>query len=155
MIGNPKEVLSLEWMNKWMGGEWRHRQISAECRVWDHFEFWWHSAVVQLLSRVQLSATPWTAARQASLSTISWNLLGLMSIQSGMPSNQLILCTTRSKNRVWRRGWGQVQGRERHDQGVPVWWGAQRGCLCWVNPWKPSYPWTRSVSRLDGLLVHC
>ena len=39
------------------------------------------------------SVTPWTAAHQASLSfTISWNLLKLMSIQSVMPSNHLILC---------------------------------------------------------------
>ena len=37
--------------------------------------------------------TPWTAARQASLSiTNSWSLLGLMSIESMMPSNHLILC---------------------------------------------------------------
>ena len=42
---------------------------------------------------VQLFATPWTAARQASLSiTNSWSLLKLMSIQSVMPSNHLILC---------------------------------------------------------------
>ena len=39
------------------------------------------------------SATPWTAARQASLSfTISWRLLKLMSVESEMPSNNLILC---------------------------------------------------------------
>ena len=39
------------------------------------------------------SATPWTAACQASLSIInSWSLLKLMSIQSVMPSNHLILC---------------------------------------------------------------
>ena len=49
--------------------------------------------VVQLLSRVGLFATPWTAAYQVSLSfTISWNLLRLMSIESVMPSNYLILC---------------------------------------------------------------
>ena len=37
--------------------------------------------------------TPWTAARQASLSIISsWSLLKLMSIESVMPSNHLILC---------------------------------------------------------------
>ena len=49
--------------------------------------------VVQSLSRVRLFATPWTAARQASLSiTISWSLLKLMSIESAMPSNHLILC---------------------------------------------------------------
>ena len=48
---------------------------------------------VQLLSRVQLFATPWTAARQASLSiTNSQSLLKLMSIESVMPSSHLILC---------------------------------------------------------------
>ena len=48
---------------------------------------------VQSLSHVQLFATPWTAARQASLSiTNSWNLLKLMSIELVMPSNHLILC---------------------------------------------------------------
>ena len=49
--------------------------------------------VVQLLSHVHLFATPWTAAHQASLSfTISRSLLKLMSIESVMPSNRLILC---------------------------------------------------------------
>ena len=44
-------------------------------------------------SVVSDSATPWTAARQASLSiTNSWSLLKLMSIESVMPSNHLILC---------------------------------------------------------------
>ena len=48
---------------------------------------------VQSLSRVQLFATPWIAAYQASLSfTISWSLLRLMSIELMMPSNHLILC---------------------------------------------------------------
>ena len=48
---------------------------------------------VQLLSCVQLFATPWTAAHQASLSIISSrSLLKLMSIESVMPSNHLILC---------------------------------------------------------------
>ena len=48
---------------------------------------------VQLLSHVQLFATPWTAGRQASLPiTNSWCLLKLMSIKSVMPSNHLILC---------------------------------------------------------------
>ena len=49
--------------------------------------------IVQSLSDVWLFATPWTAARQASLSfTISWTLLKLMSIESVIPSNHLILC---------------------------------------------------------------
>ena len=48
---------------------------------------------VQLLSHVRLFGTPWTEARQAPLSfTISWSLLKLMSIESVMPSNHLILC---------------------------------------------------------------
>ena len=51
---------------------------------------WWllfsHSVMVQLF------ATPWTAACQASLSfTTSWSLLKLMSIEAVMPSNHLIL----------------------------------------------------------------
>ena len=50
-------------------------------------------ASVQLSSHVQLFATPWTAAYQASLSIInSQNLLKLMSIELVMPSNNLILC---------------------------------------------------------------
>ena len=48
---------------------------------------------VQSLSHVQLLATPWTAAHKASLSIAnSWDLLKLMSIESVMPSNHLILC---------------------------------------------------------------
>ena len=50
---------------------------------------------VQSLSHVQLFATPWTAAFQASLSIInSWSLRKLMFIESVMPSNHLILCHT-------------------------------------------------------------
>ena len=49
--------------------------------------YWWS------LSCDLLFVSPWTAARQASLYfTISWSLLKLMSIDSVMPSNHLILC---------------------------------------------------------------
>ena len=49
-------------------------------------------AIIQSLSHVQLFVTPWTAACQASLSfTISQSLLRLMSIESVMPSNHLVL----------------------------------------------------------------
>ena len=52
----------------------------------------WHAAV-QSLSPVQLFVTPRTAAHQASLSfTISQSLVKLMSIESVMSSNHLILC---------------------------------------------------------------
>ena len=57
--------------------------------------FFWKSlrSSVQLLSHVQLFAMPWTVAHQASLSiTNSWSLLKLMSIESVIPSNHLILC---------------------------------------------------------------
>ena len=51
------------------------------------------SRSVESFSRVWFFSTPWTAAHQASLSiTNSWSLLKLMSIESVMPSNHLILC---------------------------------------------------------------
>ena len=60
------------------------------------FNYYWSIVgfgSVQLLSCVQLFATPWTAACQASLSiTNSRSLLKLMSIESVMPSRHLILC---------------------------------------------------------------
>ena len=49
--------------------------------------------VVQSLSCARLFATPWTVAHQASLSfTLSWILLQLLSVESVVPSNHLILC---------------------------------------------------------------
>ena len=49
--------------------------------------------VIQSLSHDRLFATTWTVAWQASPSfTVSWSLLKLMSIESVMPSNHLILC---------------------------------------------------------------
>ena len=59
----------------------------GSCSTWD-----WFSSV-QSLSCVWLFVTPWTAACQATLPiTNSWNLLKLMSIESVMLSNHLILC---------------------------------------------------------------
>ena len=52
---------------------------------------------VQSLSPVRLFGTPWTAARQASLSITDFqSLLKLISIESVMPSNYLILCNALS-----------------------------------------------------------
>ena len=60
---------------------------NSDHRVFNEFSFQFSS-----VSHVQLFVTPWAAARQASLSiTKSWNLLKLMSIESVMPSNHLIL----------------------------------------------------------------
>ena len=63
------------------------------CHCFHFYLPWWDLiSSVQLLSSVWLFATPRTA-RQASLSIInSWSLLKLMSLESVMPSNHLILC---------------------------------------------------------------
>ena len=63
--------------------------------LWPVTTFWnLPVSSVQMLSHVRLFVTPWTAARQASLSiTNSRSLLKLMSIESVMPSNHLILCS--------------------------------------------------------------
>ena len=64
----------------------------------EHCDEFWEviesvSQSVRLLIRIWLFATPWTAAGQASLSiTNSQSLLKLMSIESVLPSNHLILC---------------------------------------------------------------
>ena len=73
---------------------------SRMCSTWQWYN--WHNrsqwifsakVVVQFLSHVRLFVTPWTAAHQASLSfATSWSLLKLISIESMMPHNHLILC---------------------------------------------------------------
>ena len=63
-------------------------KLMAFCRFF--FSFF---STVHSVNRVQLFATPWTVARQASLSiTNSWSLPKLMCIELVMPSNHLILC---------------------------------------------------------------
>ena len=67
------------------------RSLSQTPHILQNFIYQFSS--VQLLSRVWLFVTPWTAARQVSLSiTNSRSSLKLMSIESVMPSNHLILC---------------------------------------------------------------
>ena len=62
-------------------------------RWWLGFYKWYIIVVVQSLIYVQLFVTPWTAARQASLSiSNSQSLFKPVSIESVMPSNDLILC---------------------------------------------------------------
>ena len=65
--------------------------------IWGHISpeisKWYYPCTVQLLRHVQFFVAPWTAAYQASLSTAnSWSLLKLMSFESVMTSNHLILC---------------------------------------------------------------
>ena len=96
MNGSMKRGLSIQWNITVL-----KRKTMDICYSTD--ELWKHDAEskkpktknmdsVQSLSHVQLFATPWTAARLASLSiSNSWSLLKLMSIESVMPSNHLIL----------------------------------------------------------------
>ena len=70
-----------------------HNHLKSTVYIGAHFWCCTYHQSVQSLSHVQLFVTPWTATRQASLSiTNSQNLLELMSIESVMPSNHLILC---------------------------------------------------------------
>ena len=71
----PKYPLMVEWISK----------------IWSiHIT---DTGVVQSLTHVRLSVTPWTATHQASLSSnISWSLLKLMSIELVMLSNHLAIC---------------------------------------------------------------
>ena len=87
------------------GGGWLVAVSSQSLSPWSqsllpcvclHTAFLQRHSSVQSLSHVQLFVTPWTAARQAFLFfTISWSLLKLMSIESMIPSNHLILCHPR------------------------------------------------------------
>ena len=70
-----------------------NREMQIKTTIRYHFTWSVQFSSVQSLSHVQLFATPWTAAHQASPSiTNSWRLLKLMSIKLVMPSNHLILC---------------------------------------------------------------
>ena len=70
-----------------------HFLSSSNTRLLIHSQLHHVNSSVQSLSCVQFFVTPWTAARQASLSfTTSLSLLKLMSIELVMPSNHLILC---------------------------------------------------------------
>ena len=81
---NTYNSVLMEWMNL---EPIIHSEVSQKEKDKYRIQF----SSVQSLSHVQLFATPWTAACQASLSiTNSWSLLKLMSIESMMPSNTYI-----------------------------------------------------------------
>ena len=96
-INDPKNIAVLQ--RNEMGNLFTVKKtqpwVSSSARRKTHHPFFLFvvGVAVQSLSRVWLAATPWSAALQASLSfTISQSLLRLMSIESVMPSNHLILC---------------------------------------------------------------
>ena len=73
--------------------QWWFKKLQRRQEPWRRAQWLAIGSSVQSLSRVWLFATPWIAARQASLSiTNSQNSLKLTSIESVMPSSHLILC---------------------------------------------------------------
>ena len=93
---------------------------------------------VQSLSHVRLSATPWTTADQASLSiTNSWSLLKLMSIESVIPSNHLILCRPLLPTSIFPR--------------FRVFSNESVLCIRWSNYWSFSLN-ISSSSEYSGLI---
>ena len=88
----------LPWGNFWQISDGMLKLYRSLKRWWRQDAIVWHIvwktfSSVQSLSRVRLLATPWISAHQASLSiTNSRSLFKLMSIESVMPSNHLILC---------------------------------------------------------------
>ena len=87
--GNSAQCFVAVWMGGEFGGEWVHYMYA-----WVPFLSTWNYHIMLFICLVMSdSATPRTAASQVSLSfTISQSLLKLMSIESLMPSNHLILC---------------------------------------------------------------
>ena len=90
-------VRNIPWRKEWLSTP--EYQYLKDPHPWTNFyplisvENAQETSSVQLLSRVWLFVTPWSAGRQASLSiTNSQSLLKLMCIESVMPSNHLILC---------------------------------------------------------------
>ena len=100
---------------------------------------------VQSLSRVRLFATPWTAARQASLSiTSSRSSPKLMSIELVMPSNHLILCHPLLLSSIF--------------PSIRVFSNESVLCIRWPKYWSfsfnisPSYEYSGLISfRMDRL----
>ena len=88
---NSAQYYVAAWMGGEFGGEWIH--VYAWMSLFAVYWKLWFSSV-QSLSPGPLFATPWTAAHQTSLSiTNSQSLLKLVSIESVMWSNHLILCS--------------------------------------------------------------
>ena len=89
LASSPEHLIRAYWDCPW---NFLPLTSSPFLDLWKIYLWHWQSSV-QLRSCVQLFATPWTAASQASLSiTNSWSLPKLRSIESVMPSNHLILC---------------------------------------------------------------
>ena len=94
---------------------------------------------VELLSQVRLFATPWTAAHQASLSiTNSQSLLKLMSIESVMPSNHLLLASISPSIRAFssESGWMKHKLESRLQGEISITSDMQMTPLLWQKEKK-------------------
>ena len=90
---SPKKCSCPDPQNLWMGPQLEVGGLCSGHQDKDLEVSLGYFSAVQSLSHVSLFATPWTTARQASLSiSNSQSLLKLMSIESVIPSNHLILC---------------------------------------------------------------
>ena len=87
-----KEITLVNMFKSGIFGQYWNDCSLKKAFYFNYFQYHQFSSV-QLLSHVWLFATPWTAAHHPSLSiTNSQSLLKLMSVESMMPSNRLILC---------------------------------------------------------------
>ena len=118
----------LNWTPYWLFGarEWRQGHSNSQLSMLPRV-FWKGNFVgvvlVQSLSRVRLSVTPWTAARQASLSiTNSRSLLRFMSSESVMPSSHLIHCCPFSSYLQSFPASGSFQVSQPFASGGPKYW---------------------------------
>ena len=93
LSGSPVHGIFQAWILEWVAISFSRGSSQPKDRTGVSYISYIQFSSVQSLSHVRLFATPWTAAHQASLSiTNSQSLLKLMSIESVMPSNHLILC---------------------------------------------------------------
>ena len=95
LTAKPWYNFSVFWLRRRLAECIIHMSVLSNCKLYMDavYSMEIQLSSVQSLSRVQLLATPWTTACQASLSiTNSWSLPKLMSIDLVMPSNHLILC---------------------------------------------------------------
>ena len=103
-----------------------------------HLGLFQRASSVQSLSRVRFFATPWTVAHQASLSiTNSQSLLKLMSVESVMPSNHLILCHSLLLPSIF--------------PSIRVFSSESALCIMWPKYWSFSFNISRSNEHL-GLI---
>ena len=95
LTAKPWYNFSVFWLRRRLAECIIHMSVLSNCKLYMDavYSMEIQLSSVQSLSRVQLLATPWTTACQASLSiTNSWSLPKLMSIESVISSNHLILC---------------------------------------------------------------